>query len=116
LVERLTSRGRGIVIHGLEAPRLEHVVNFRAPGWKGDELVAALDLAGVCVSSGSACSAGTAEPSPVIEAMLGREAARGAVRVSFGEDSTEEDLDALCGVLIQLGILAPGGVPPAPLK
>lgn len=102
----LRSRARNpIHLHGGESERLDHVVNFRTDGWKGDELVAALDLEGICVSSGSACSAGTAEPSAVIQAMLGRDAARGAVRVSFGEGSTPRDLDHLVAALERLGVL-----------
>jgi cysteine desulfurase len=76
-----------------EAPRAPHVSNLSWPGWRGDELCAALDLAGVAVSSGSACSAGTAEPSPVLLAMVGRERATSAVRVSIGEETTAEDVD-----------------------
>jgi cysteine desulfurase len=95
-----------ITVHGSESLRLGHVTNFSAAGWKGDELVAALDLHGVCVSSGSACSAGSPEPSAVLLAMLGAEAAEGAVRVSFGEESTEADLDALLRALTQLGVLS----------
>lgn len=95
----------GTVVHGVDVPRLGHVTNFRVPGWQGDELVAALDLEGICVSSGSACSAGTAEPSPVIEAMVGREAARGAVRVSWGEESCRGDLEALLAALSRLRVL-----------
>ncbi len=95
----------GAIVHGAGAPRLGHVLNFRVPGWRGDELVAALDVEGVCVSSGSACSAGTAEPSPVITAMLGRAAAGGAVRVSFGEESTLEDGRALWAALVRLGVV-----------
>lgn len=72
-------------VNGGEVARLPHVSNLSFPGLSGDELVAALDLLGVCVSSGSACSAGTTEPSTVISAMLGRERAREAVRVSLGE-------------------------------
>ncbi len=94
-----------VVIHGTDADRLRHVVNFRAEGWKGDELVAALDLAGICVSSGSACSAGTAEPSAVIEAMLGRQAAEGAVRISLGEETSIEEVAGLIDALTRQGIL-----------
>lgn len=75
---------RGAVLHAGGAPRLDHITNFRIPRFRGDELVAALDLQGVAVSSGSACSAGTTEASPVLTAMLGREAALGAIRVSLG--------------------------------
>ena len=80
-------------INGEGAARVPHVTNLSFAGWKGDELVAALDLAGVRVSSGSACSAGTSEPSKVIEAMLGRERARSAVRVSLGETTTAAEID-----------------------
>lgn len=77
-----------------EGPRLPHVANRSFRGWRGDELVAALDLLGVCVSSGSACAAGTAEPSPVITAMGGRERALSAVRISLGDATTETELSA----------------------
>jgi cysteine desulfurase len=76
-----------------EGARAPHVSNLSWPGWRGEELCAALDLSGVAVSSGSACSAGTAEPSPVIRAMLGTERAASAVRVSLGEDTTAEQVD-----------------------
>ncbi|WP_437339004.1 cysteine desulfurase family protein [Sorangium sp. So ce394] len=75
-----------------EGARAPHVTNLSWPGWRGDELCAALDLEGVAVSSGAACSAGTAEPSPVLTAMLGPERAASAVRFSIGEDTTEDDL------------------------
>ncbi|NUP10358.1 MAG: cysteine desulfurase [Polyangiaceae bacterium] len=74
------------------APRAPHVANLSFPGWIGPELCAALDLEGVCVSSGSACSAGTADPSPVLTAMLGIARARSAVRASLGEATTERDV------------------------
>ncbi|HSC86951.1 MAG TPA: aminotransferase class V-fold PLP-dependent enzyme [Polyangiaceae bacterium] len=86
----------GGTVAGQGAPRLGHISNWIAsgggPSMTGDELVAALDLEGICISSGSACSAGTAEPSPVIEAMLGREPARRAVRISLGESTDESDV------------------------
>lgn len=70
-----------------EGPRAPHVFNLSWPGWRGIGLCAALDAAGVCVSSGSACAKGY-EPSPVITAIAGPERAAGAVRVSLGEDTT----------------------------
>jgi cysteine desulfurase len=75
------------------ARRLGHVSNLSWPGWSGDELVAALDLEGLSVSAGSACAAGTPEPSPVITAMLGEQRAAQAVRVSLGEDTSAEDVE-----------------------
>jgi cysteine desulfurase len=75
------------------SPRAPHVSNLSWPGWRGDELCAALDLEGVAVSSGSACSAGTSEPSPVIQAMVGSARAASAVRVSLGEETKRGEID-----------------------
>ena len=83
----------GAQVNGGAARRVAHVTNVSLPGWIGAELVAALDLEGVAVASGSACSAGTIEPSPVIRAMHGEERARGAVRASLGETTTEGDIE-----------------------
>jgi len=68
------------------------VTNLSWPGWRGAELVAALDLEGVSASSGSACSAGTTEPSSVLRAMVGEERAASAVRLSLGETTTRADV------------------------
>jgi cysteine desulfurase len=74
-------------------PRAPHVSNLSWPGWPGDELAASLDLEGVCVSAGSACAAGTAEPSRVIAAMLGEERAKSALRVSLGDETCDDDIN-----------------------
>ncbi|MBX3189005.1 MAG: cysteine desulfurase [Labilithrix sp.] len=82
-------------VAGDAARRAPHVSNLVWPGWVGAELVAALDLEGVSVSSGAACSAGTVEPSPVLLAMTNdpAEASRG-VRASLGEETTDDDVNA----------------------
>jgi cysteine desulfurase len=85
--------GERVQVNGVEAARLPHVSNFSASGWTGEQLVAAMDLEGVCISSGSACTVGTSQPSAVIEAMLGRGRAASAVRVSLGESTSERDVD-----------------------
>ncbi len=82
--------------------RVPHVTNVSFPGWVGAELVVALDLEGLAVSSGSACSAGTAEPSPVITAMLGKERARGAVRFSMGETTDAAEIEAAIRVFARV--------------
>lgn len=82
------------LVNGGEVPRLPHVSNLSFPGASGDELVAALDLLGVCVSSGSACSAGTTEASTIITAMLGRDRAKSALRISLGETTTLGEIQA----------------------
>jgi cysteine desulfurase len=71
------------------------VTSVAFPGWSGPELVAALDLEGVAVSAGTACSAGTSEPSPVLIAMGDPEAAKSSVRFSLGEDTTRDDIEAV---------------------
>ena len=75
------------------AARVPHVANVIWPGWTGAELVAAMDLEGVSVSSGSACSAGTVEPSPVLQAMLGPDAAKRGLRLSIGDITTHAEID-----------------------
>jgi cysteine desulfurase len=84
----------GARVNGARAPRMPHVSSIMFPGWKGPELVAALDLEDLAVSAGSACSAGTAEPSPVLVAMGDAEAAASSVRFSLGEETRAEDIDA----------------------
>lgn len=79
-------------VENLETARAPHVVSTVWPGWTGAELVAALDLEGVSVSSGAACSAGTVEPSPVLLAMLGAEDAKRGLRVSIGDATTEDEI------------------------
>ena len=93
--------GAGAARNGGE-PRAPHVTNLSFSGWSGPELCAALDLEGLCVSSGSACSAGTAEPSPVITAMLGRARAAAAVRVSLGETSESADISTAAQVFLRV--------------
>jgi cysteine desulfurase len=86
-------------VNGSDAPRLPHVTNVSVVGWRGDELVAALDLAGVRVSSGAACSAGTTEPSRVIAAMLGAERGTSALRVSLGDETTHEEIERAIAII-----------------
>lgn len=73
-------------------PRVAHLSNLSFTGWRGAELAAALDLEGLRVSSGSACSAGTSEPSAVITAMLGPERAAQSLRFSLGELTREDEV------------------------
>jgi cysteine desulfurase len=84
------------------APRLPHVSNLSFAGWSGERLVAALDVRGICVSTGSACRVGTAAPSAVVEAMLGRDRARAALRISLGEDATPNQLERAIALILPL--------------
>jgi cysteine desulfurase len=88
--------------NGAAVPRLPHVSNLSFRGWNGDELVAALDLCGVRVSSGSACSAGSSEPSAAVGAMLGAARARSAVRVSLGDSTRPEHVRRAIDAFLQV--------------
>jgi len=73
--------------------RAPHVASLAFAEFSGPELVAALDLEGVAVSAGPACSAGTMEPSALLSALFGEDRARRTVRVSLGEDTTSAEID-----------------------
>lgn len=82
------------VLFGGEAPRLGNTSAFAVPGLKAETMLMALDLAGVAVSSGSACSSGKVRRSHVLEAMsVAPDVAEGALRVSFGWSSCESDVE-----------------------
>lgn len=90
----------GATIFSAEAERLANTSFFAMAGVDGETLVGKLDRAGYAVASGSACSSANPEPSHTLLAM-GVEAglARSAVRVSFGDGSTEQDVDGFLGAL-----------------
>ena len=96
----VTLRIEDIIFNGDANARLPHLSNISFRFIEGEGLLINLDLQGVAVSTGSACSSGTLEPSPVIRA-LGRdeELARGSIRFSFGKDNTDEDIDYVLDVL-----------------
>jgi cysteine desulfurase len=80
--------------------RLPGNVHFSFPGCEGDALLMLLDAKGIACSTGSACTAGIAQPSHVLLAMGADEArARGSLRFSLGHTSTQADVDALGAVI-----------------
>jgi cysteine desulfurase len=89
-----------IVFNGDVERRLPHLSNISFRFIEGEGLLINLDMQGVAVSTGSACSSGSLEPSPVIRA-IGRndELARGAIRFSFGKENTIEEVDYVLEVL-----------------
>jgi cysteine desulfurase len=89
-----------VVFNGSREHRLPHLSNISFRFIEGEGLLINLDLQGVAVSTGSACSSGTLEPSPVIRALgHNDELARGSIRFSFGQDNTEADVDYVMEVL-----------------
>ncbi|MDQ3513915.1 MAG: cysteine desulfurase [Chloroflexota bacterium] len=80
--------------------RLPNNANLAFPGIQGETLLLALDMEGIAASAGSACTAGKAEPSHVLEAMgLSDERCRSSVRFTVGWDTTAEDVDETVGVV-----------------
>jgi cysteine desulfurase len=79
-----------------DAPRIATIACYRMPGVPAAAQMMQLDLAGIAVSAGSACSSGSLKTSPVLAAMGWREEeAREVIRVSFGPTTSEDDVDAL---------------------
>jgi cysteine desulfurase len=100
-------------IIGAARQRLPNTSCLALPGVPAETLVMALDLAGVAVSAGSACSSGKVKASHVLQAMsLPPEIAGSAIRVSLGWASAETDidrfLDAWQALAVRLGLAAPG--------
>jgi cysteine desulfurase len=100
--EQLASRlARGIIDAGgelaaIEASRIATIATCRMPGVPSAAQLMQFDLAGIAVSAGSACASGSLKPSHVLLAMgWSEEEAREAIRISFGRQTREEDVDAL---------------------
>lgn len=90
-------------IHGDLEKRLPGNVNCSFAGVEGEAVVIMLDLAGVCASSGSACTSGTGEPSHVLTAMgLSRRDAYGAIRITLEETNTEAEVDYIGDQLVEI--------------
>jgi cysteine desulfurase len=107
--------GPDAVVFSAGAPRLPQTLCLAVPGIHAETLVIALDLAGIAVSSGAACSSGKVAPSHVLAAMgVEPELAKCTIRLSQGWDSAETDLDSFAtawkGVLKHV---APGEIQPA---
>jgi cysteine desulfurase len=86
-------KAAGAVVMGEAAPRLANTLCVATPGFPSDVQVMGLDLAGVMVSAGSACSSGKVKASPVLEAMGQGELSGCAIRVSGGWSTTQDDWD-----------------------
>jgi cysteine desulfurase len=100
LVARVRSAVPDVILNGPDDARLPGNAHFSFPGCEGDALLLLLDAAGVACSTGSACSAGIAQPSHVLLAMGADEvAARSTLRFTLGHTSTAADVDQLVAAL-----------------
>ena len=98
---RLKAEG-GVVVIGEGSERLAGTSNFARPGFRAETQVMALDLAGVCVSAGSACSSGKVKRSVVLMAMGASDAlAESAIRTSFGWNSVPADFDGVANAWLE---------------
>jgi len=90
-------------LNGHPTKRLPGNVNVSFEFIDGESLILNLDMAGICASSGSACTSGSLEPSHVLLAIgLSKELARGSLRLTIGKDNTEEDIDKVLEALPQI--------------
>ncbi len=93
-LEKGLQQTSGMIVFSDEVKRLQNTTLFTVPGLKAETAVIGFDLAGIAVSSGSACSSGKVQPSHVLEAMgFGAEIAQGAVRLSLGWSTSSADID-----------------------
>ena len=102
LIDQLTAREIDFDINGeLNPEGLNHVFNIWLKGISTYVMQTNLDLAGIAVSGGSACTAGSIEPSHVLTAMFGENSPRisESIRISFGIDNTKDDLDSLVNAI-----------------
>lgn len=94
LIETLKKEGVDFSINGTLEQSLPHVVNLSFPGTNVEAMLVNLDLEGIAASSGSACTAGSVDPSHVLRAMFGSQSDRltNSIRFSFGINNTEDQI------------------------
>lgn len=93
LEREMLAHVEGADVNSGGAPRVPNTTNLRFDGIEGESLVIALDLKGLAVSTGAACSSGAIEPSHVLLAMgLKREQAKSSIRFSLGKQNTNDDV------------------------
>ncbi len=101
-VGRVLSEIHGTVLNGDSVLRVPSNANISFQGCDGANILMCLDLNGICVSTGSACSAGAVTPSHVVTAVAGVERAKSAVRFTFGKHNTRAEADKTVEALKQI--------------
>ncbi len=105
IVNGLRENGVDFAINGeIKPDNLNHVLNIWFKGISTYVMQTDLDLAGIAVSGGSACTAGSIEPSHVLTAMFGPDSPRisQSIRISFGALNTDEDIDKLIAAVVKI--------------
>ena len=94
---------KGAHLNGFLENRVVSNINIRFDGVSGSRLVALCDLYGICISAGSACNEGTAEPSHVLKAIgLSDEEALSSIRITIGHQNTEEEINTAADIITKL--------------
>lgn len=100
LIEKVLKEIPGSYLNGSKEKRSPNNANFRFDNVEGESLVLALDIEGICASTGSACSSGTLEPSHVLLALgLKHEQAHGSLRLTLGKNTTKKEIEETVKVL-----------------
>ena len=105
IVQGLTENGIDFAVNGeIKSDNLNQILNIWFKGISTYIMQTDLDLAGIAVSGGSACTAGSIEPSHVLTAMFGADSPRisESIRISFGALNTEEDVDKLIAAIVKI--------------
>ena len=102
-LERLLLAGcPELVINGIGAERVPHCSNVSFPGCDRQALLIALDQAGICCSTGSACASGSSEPSPVLLAMgCSEPVVEGSLRISLGATTTLAEIEQAAKIILE---------------
>ncbi len=103
VIHGIQERMDGVRLNGHPTQRLPNNVNVSFENVEGEPILLGLDFAGICASSGSACSAASLEPSHVLTAIgLSADLAQGSLRITIGKDNTDEEVDYLLDTLTDL--------------
>ncbi len=103
LIRQTEAKIPGAVLNGHRTKRLSNNVNFSFEGVEGESMLIMLDMAGICASSGSACTSGAVDPSHVLLALgADHERARGSLRLTLGEENTKEEMDTVVEELARI--------------
>ncbi len=112
LIAGIPARIKDVKLNGDPVKRLPNNVNFSFTGIEGESIILLMDMNGICVSSGSACTSGSLDPSHVLMALgMKHEQAHGSLRMTLGKDNTMEQikkvLDTLPGIVQRLREMSP---------
>ena len=108
LINRITAEVPYVRLNGHRINRLPNNVNLSFQFIEGESLLIMLDMAGICGSSGSACTSGSLDPSHVLLAIgLPHEIAHGSLRLTLSEENTMEDMDYVVEIVARLREMSP---------